>query len=60
MVVSNILVNELDDSETFKSITLRDFELEIRFVNIPINPGDKCKFESYQLHSVNLRNLIQH
>ena len=57
-VISNILVGEFNDKESFKTITLRDFDLEIRFVNIPLNPGGKCKLETYQQHSVNLREEI--
>lgn len=38
---SAIIINEC---ESFKTMSLRDFGLDIRFVNIPLNPGDKCKF----------------
>lgn len=53
-IVSNILLKSPTDHESFKTITLKDYEVEARFVNIPINPGEKCKPEIYPIAYENL------
>jgi hypothetical protein len=44
IVVSHTSAIKMKELESFKTMSLRDFDLDIRFVNIPLNPGDKCKF----------------
>lgn len=53
-LISNLLLKSPTDHESFKTITVKDYELETRFVNIPLNPGDKCKPETYPISYENL------